>query len=146
MRVRLAIQAVRSTAIAAITLLMVAWLASYRWGVIAVGSGWFVAADHGGVFVFRRMSSTVRSTSIKSITCESAAKIARQRDLMPTLHGTAYEVPPWAPPVVCAMALVMLTWPSLRRRDAPLACPSCSYDLRGLTTGVCPECGEGAMR
>ena len=27
--------------------------------------------------------------------------------------------------------------------DTPLlACPQCGYDLRGTTTGVCPECGE----
>jgi hypothetical protein len=29
----------------------------------------------------------------------------------------------------------------LARRDVP--CPSCGYNLRGLRTGACPECGFG---
>lgn len=27
-------------------------------------------------------------------------------------------------------------------RDRDVACPTCKYNLRDLTSGVCPECGE----
>lgn len=35
-------------------------------------------------------------------------------------------------------------WIRDRRRFGKGRCPACAYDLRGNTTGVCPECGAAA--
>jgi hypothetical protein len=55
-------------------------------------------------------------------------------------------VPLWMPllPVGAATGLAWLGG----RRARPGCCAGCGYDLRGLTGGVCPECGEatGAER
>jgi hypothetical protein len=55
------------------------------------------------------------------------------------------------------LVILFLTWPlaygALAWRDAlkrwkwiPGRCPKCGYDLSGLPTGGCPECGWGRRR
>jgi hypothetical protein len=45
-----------------------------------------------------------------------------------------------------AWLLILTAIPALRRRAriARSRCPACNYDLRGLSSGLCPECGEPA--
>jgi hypothetical protein len=51
------------------------------------------------------------------------------------------------PPSLMIGVLLWYWWPVLRAKGRPLAggegpvCFECGYDLRGNTTGVCPECG-----
>ncbi|RJP41939.1 MAG: hypothetical protein C4547_01180 [Phycisphaerales bacterium] len=54
---------------------------------------------------------------------------------------TLVTVPLWMPLVILA-ALAIATRPAVRQR--PGYCRKCGYDLRGNTSGVCPECGEAA--
>ena len=44
--------------------------------------------------------------------------------------------------VVCLLwGIALRTW----RCDLPTVCKRCGYDLRGKTTGPCPECGRGPV-
>jgi hypothetical protein len=56
-----------------------------------------------------------------------------------------FVLPLWMPliPVGVWVAwVVRAVWRT--RRPRPHACPKCGYDLRGLPTGRCPECGTPA--
>ena len=44
--------------------------------------------------------------------------------------------------VLSTISLCVSLIPSIRRHLPDNACPSCSYDLTGNTTGTCPECGN----
>ena len=59
----------------------------------------------------------------------------------PNVEATSAIAPPTAPPTVTREAGevdLLLIW--VRERDVP--CPRCGYNLRNLTTPVCPECRE----
>lgn len=49
-------------------------------------------------------------------------------------------IPLW-PWLTIASASTLALWRLAGRRVLPGHCPRCNYDLRGLTTGRCPECG-----
>jgi hypothetical protein len=63
-------------------------------------------------------------------------------------HGGEYEESPdWDPlfalpawPAALSAALGLLALAPRRRRQG--SCTTCGYDLSGLPTGVCPECGR----
>ncbi len=50
-------------------------------------------------------------------------------------------VPLWIPTGLCGVAAGASWWRWWRRKQAS-ACVRCGYDLRGLPSGVCPECGH----
>lgn len=56
--------------------------------------------------------------------------------------GTVWfiDLPLWMPLVGVGIPTCWL-W-RLSRRSAPGSCPTCGYDLAGITTGLCPECGK----
>jgi hypothetical protein len=54
-------------------------------------------------------------------------------------------VPCWMLAAAAAVPTAWLWWRD-SRRTPPGACPTCSYDLSGNTTGICPECGAPALR
>ena len=64
---------------------------------------------------------------------------ARNEALLWVSQSTAWA---WNP----LLLLVMLSWaiPArfAARRASEALCPTCSYDLRGITVEVCPECGQ----
>ncbi|MBK9187793.1 MAG: hypothetical protein IPM33_02455 [Phycisphaerales bacterium] len=49
-------------------------------------------------------------------------------------------IPLWWPGVFFLL-LTLACWWRLRRLARPGCCPSCRYDLKGLASRVCPECG-----
>ncbi len=58
----------------------------------------------------------------------------------PTGTYTSWSAPLWP------LLALLLSWPAILTAHRhfgrkPWQCPSCRYDLRGLATGVCPECG-----
>jgi hypothetical protein len=60
-------------------------------------------------------------------------------DWFVTRRNGAIEIPTWPLPLLTG-GVAALLW---RRRlpEPPGRCPSCTYNLAGNTTGVCPECG-----
>ena len=51
------------------------------------------------------------------------------------------HVPLWPIPVLTGLGTSALWW---RARSVPPGhCPKCRYNLKGMTSRVCPECGEG---
>lgn len=56
------------------------------------------------------------------------------------LRATWVPVWPW---LLGLAVLTVTAWCFTRRVHGPGKCASCGYDLRGLTGGVCPECGAG---
>jgi hypothetical protein len=67
---------------------------------------------------------------------------------MPTLSGGGLtwhaSLPLWIPMVAAAGAGVWGVWGWRRVRKQH--CAKCGYDLRGLSGGVCPECGARVER
>jgi hypothetical protein len=53
------------------------------------------------------------------------------------------RLPVWTLAAIAAIPTAMLWWRDRRRPDG--RCPDCGYNLVGIATGVCPECG-GAKR
>jgi hypothetical protein len=70
----------------------------------------------------------------------------REDDADHAVHEVVLTFPAWC--IVLFAALLPWTWRERRRRHlaarrlARGQCPSCSYDLTGNTSGVCPECGN----
>jgi len=69
---------------------------------------------------------------------------------LPTnVDGVRSFIVDWWLLALCAMILPMIwlrePWTRFRNRDRNL-CVSCSYELTGNTTGVCPECGTAFHR
>jgi hypothetical protein len=50
-------------------------------------------------------------------------------------------IPLWLPLGLVSMP-TSLAWWRWNRRRGPDLCPACGYDLSGIATGVCPECGR----
>jgi len=62
----------------------------------------------------------------------------------PMARGFALDTLFWAACIAAATSAAQMWIKALRRRRT--ACPTCGYDLRGLTPGtLCPECGAGAL-
>ena len=53
--------------------------------------------------------------------------------------GRCYYIPLWLPTSVLIIALVAIQL--TQGKPIAFACPNCSYNLRGNTSGKCPECG-----
>ncbi|MEM9347389.1 MAG: hypothetical protein AAGB26_12305 [Planctomycetota bacterium] len=47
----------------------------------------------------------------------------------------------WSVAMLCCLGVLVLLRACVRRKRDPLACPECGYNLKGNTTGKCPECG-----
>lgn len=58
--------------------------------------------------------------------------------ITPALSIRRVDVPLWSLATLVAIPAGLLCY---RARLAPGLCRKCGYDLRGGTTGVCPECG-----
>jgi hypothetical protein len=56
---------------------------------------------------------------------------------------TYVMIPLWAPLLLIAIPMYFL-WPRPFRRHRPGHCRACGYDLKGVPTSTCPECGKGA--
>lgn len=54
------------------------------------------------------------------------------------------SVPIWQALLVVLIGGSLL-WRLVRREAPPGHCSACGYDLRGLGSGKCPECGEGFL-
>ena len=46
----------------------------------------------------------------------------------------------WVPMLILGMVAMWMWFKGVRRRDG--FCAKCGYDLTGLTTSACPECGQ----
>jgi hypothetical protein len=58
---------------------------------------------------------------------------------------TPFDVAPWPCLIIAIIAWRFWREGLLRRRAEAcgyLVCDDCTYDLRGVETGVCPECGQ----
>lgn len=64
---------------------------------------------------------------------------------LPSLHSnggsTEFFCPLWIPLLILVMPLACI-WYAHMRRPLPGQCTRCRYDLRGNTSGRCPECGK----
>jgi hypothetical protein len=63
--------------------------------------------------------------------------------------ATYYSAPLWLPACVFGGLAIPIVRRLIRRRTRfrdPTCCPSCSYNLTGNTSGVCPECGTAVAR
>ncbi len=131
-------------------LLLLAWAASLRWPLIfvkqenvqrcrfigcAVGEFGFVSMPVEGMFPVSSDWTRVR------IPVEPESR--NYGFVLPVVQyesDIVVTIPLWVP---LALALVPTAVMYLldRRRQAPGLCRRCQYDLRGLTSPRCPECG-----
>lgn len=55
--------------------------------------------------------------------------------------GLSILIPLWLPLLLTAIPTASLWW--VDRRHPRGHCQKCNYNLAGLTTAICPECGQG---
>lgn len=129
-------------------LLLIAWVGSARWYVIAYYGNDFVGYVGGGRIAF----SHWRPDPIPWAQLNWSTGLARQRmafqwwfewtsERDPTLAPgyLTVGVPIWSLALLAGGPTAWL-WYRDRRR-APGLCIECGYDLRGTDHGACPECG-----
>jgi hypothetical protein len=68
------------------------------------------------------------------------------------IHGSEISVPVWLAAVLTAITPATwgirrgIAWARKARQKSAGHCQSCSYDLTGNTSGICPECGTPIPR
>jgi len=55
--------------------------------------------------------------------------------------STSVSFPLWLPLLLIALPTGFLFWSDHRKRTRMGHCTTCGYDLKGNTSGTCPECG-----
>jgi hypothetical protein len=129
-----------------------AWLLGLRWSPLPGGHPGYALGVHRGVVFFSRWTPPTYDEMIRSLSTTapfprppprrwSGLGLAFVRD-----NTTRY----WALeasllwPLAVAVAMTGMAWRThllARHRRARTRCPACNYDLSGLATPTCPECG-----
>ncbi|UCC32454.1 MAG: hypothetical protein JSU86_09265 [Phycisphaerales bacterium] len=105
-------------------------------GIGFIGTTTALGVEEGGIHLDIRGGGTRRGWFETDSTIEGAIllpyfELSRQR--------VEIFLPFWIPVTALALPWLIVCW--RKRRPTAGACSRCSYNLRGSTTSVCPECG-----
>jgi hypothetical protein len=124
-------------------LILVAWAVSlWSYSQIAIGERWFVASTHRGLTValfeptypLRPLGPHFEWQQWQGIRFEAP-------ELVYYTGATCLLVPFWLLFLIAALPTALLFYLN-RRKIPPGHCSGCEYDLRGIESGICPECGK----
>jgi len=128
-------------------LLFTAWLASFWKSCAYFGEQRCLAISHGAVVSIPIIANAGRGFAVDDVQSTSSAH-GRIVDALgafsPRVSGIDFVIPLGWPLIIFAGIVSFIFWRPLRALG-PNECRTCGYDLRGIESGICPECGN-AMR
>lgn len=131
---------VTRTAATVLAVLLAAWLVSLAWPV-----SWQARNGGGIALVHHRMYIWVREPWMPDAAWQLRLEYRDQGSLDRPRWGDAWVHLPLSIPAAAASTVLAASWlastRARRRQIGAGICPSCAYDLTGLT-GPCPECGH----
>lgn len=124
-------------------LILAAWAVSlWSYWQMPIGDRWFVDGNRHGLFVGVDEITGPKSLGTPFfwwVEWKGYAFEAPELVYRPGL--TCLMVPFWLLFLVAALPTVLLFLRDRRRTKAGY-CRHCAYDLRGIASGICPECGN----
>jgi hypothetical protein len=114
------------------------WITTWR-----PGGSWSIAAYDGDVVVFLGDTSLLRGLDLQHHEPYPGLMFHAPHFTCESPFCWEASVPIWGLELV-AVLLTVHVW--LPPRHVPGHCSRCGYDLAGLSSGLCPECGLGLGR
>lgn len=128
--------------LAASGVVFIAWAASTQWKFGTSAGGNVVVFADGVAFLFLGINQTYDEASPGfQVLRQGGNGFCMPEKFALAMWGMRFGILPlWIPFLIVLVPTLVLFWRE-RRGVRPCRCQSCSYNLTGNTSGVCPECG-----